>query len=159
MPVFDYSFTVPAPLEAVRALHHNTQALKKLTPLPIFMQIHYFEPLGEGSQADFTMWFGPLPLRWVAVHSNVDENGFTDTMKHGPLAAWRHTHRFTVLKAGCTRIHEHIEYTHPAGLRGWLTRLLFNRHALYALFTARRLLTRWHLKRLQTSLVRKELAE
>ena len=33
MPVFDYSFTVDAPLEAVRDFHHDTSALKKLTPL------------------------------------------------------------------------------------------------------------------------------
>lgn len=32
MPVFDYRFTVPASLEAVRGFHRDTSALKTLTP-------------------------------------------------------------------------------------------------------------------------------
>jgi len=148
MPTFDYTFTVPASLEAVRAFYHDTRALKKLTPLPIFVQIHRYEPLAEGSQAEFTLWFGPLPLRWVAVHSEVGAHGFTDTMVQGPLASWRHTHRFTPLPDGRTRINEHIEYAHKPGLWGWFTRLLFGKPGLYALFTARQVLTRRHLRRL-----------
>ena len=49
MPVFDYSFTVDAPLEAVQDFHHDTSALKKLTPPPTIVQLHSIEPLGEGS--------------------------------------------------------------------------------------------------------------
>ena len=63
MPVFDYKFTVDAPATAVSNFHHDTRILKKLSPPPIFVQIHRFEPLGEGSKAEFTLWFGPLPLR------------------------------------------------------------------------------------------------
>ena len=52
----------------------------------------------EGAVADFTLWFGPLPLRWTAVHSEVSaQHGFTDTQQRGPLASWRHTHRFEAL--------------------------------------------------------------
>ena len=147
MPTFDYTFTVPASLETVRAFHHDTRVLKKLTPPPVFAQIHSYEPLAEDSRAEFTLWFGPLPLRWVAVHSDVSEHGFTDTQVQGPLARWQHTHRFTPVDAHRTRISEHIEYEHKSGPWGWFTRLLFGKPGLWALFTARRMLTLWYLSR------------
>jgi hypothetical protein len=43
------------------------------------------EPLAEGSISDFTLWFGPLPIRWTARHSHIDPlHGFTDTQVRGP---------------------------------------------------------------------------
>ena len=141
MPTFNYSFEVDAPLTAVSEFHHDTRALKKLSPPPIFAQIHDYEPLGEGSMADFTLWFGPFPIHWVAVHSNVSPNGFTDTQMSGPLKYWQHTHRFTAVSANKTRVDEHIEYAHDTGLRGVVSRLLFSKPGLYMLFTARKLLT------------------
>lgn len=147
MPTFDYSFTVNAPVEAVADFHHDTSVLKKLTPPPIFAQIHYFEPLKEGSIAEFTLWFGPLPVRWRAVHSNVSDRGFTDTQVKGPLRYWQHTHRFTPISLNLTRVEEHVEYGHFAGRHGLLTRLLFARPGLYMLFTARKWLTRFYVAR------------
>ena len=80
MPVFDYAFTVRAPLARVAEFHRDTRALQRLSPPPMFVQLHRLEPLAEGSVAEFTLWLGPLPLRWRAVHSNVDPlGGFTDT--------------------------------------------------------------------------------
>ena len=149
MPVFDYKFTVDAPVTAVSNFHHDTRILKKLSPPPIFVQIHRFEPLREGSEAEFTLWFGPLPLRWLAVHSNVSTGGFTDTQAQGPLKHWQHTHRFTAVSAQQTEVHEHIEYSHKPGLAGILTRVLFNKPGLFALFTARKLLTRRHVRQQQ----------
>lgn len=142
MIVFNYSFEVAAPITAVSAFHHDTRALKKLSPPPIFAQIHSYEPLKDGSKADFTLWFGPFPVHWVAVHSDVSENGFTDTQVSGPLKFWQHTHHFTAVSASKTRVTEHIEYAHATGLRGIISRLLFNKPALYMLFTARKMLTR-----------------
>jgi ligand-binding SRPBCC domain-containing protein len=147
MPIFDYKFTVAAPLTAVANFHHDTRILKKLSPPPIFVQIHRFEPLGEGSEAEFTLWFGPMPLRWLAVHSDVSGNGFTDTQASGPLGFWQHTHRFTALSPHQTKVHEHIEYRYKSGLSGLLTRILFNKLGLWGLFIARKLLTRWHVRR------------
>jgi ligand-binding SRPBCC domain-containing protein len=45
MSTFDYKFTVNAPVTAVSNFHHDTRILKKLSPPPIFVQIHRFEPL------------------------------------------------------------------------------------------------------------------
>jgi hypothetical protein len=146
MSHFDFSFTVPAPVTAVHAFHHDTRVLKKLTPPPIFAQIHTFEPLAEGSRAEFTLWFGPLPVHWTAVHHHVGPNGFTDRQEKGPLQFWEHTHRFTAVNPHTTRIHESIVYEHFPGHRGWFSRLLFNRPGLFLLFTARKWLTRTHLR-------------
>lgn len=142
MATFDYTFEVAAPLEAVSRFHKDTSVLKKLTPPPLIVQIHQYEPLAERSRADFTLWFGPLPVHWQAIHSNVGPQGFTDTQVRGPLKSWRHTHRFEAIDEDTTVISEHIEYEHDSGLRGLLSRLLFSRWGLEFLFTARKLITR-----------------
>lgn len=147
MPVFEYTFTVNASKAAVAAFHHDTSVLKMLTPPPIFVQIHSYEPLAENSVASFTLWFGPFPVHWKAIHSNVDDNGFTDTQARGPLKQWQHTHRFSAVSAEVTRVSEHIDYEYAPGLRGMIGRLLFSKPALYLLFTARKIITRRHLKK------------
>ena len=145
MPVFDYSFTVKAPLSKVAQFHHDTRALKLLTPFPIIVQIHRVEPLAEGSVSDFTLWFGPLPIHWVAVHKDVDkQRGFTDVQQKGPAKTWVHTHTFSPEGNDLTRITEHIEYEHYPGFRGILSRLLFPKPGLKALFTYRKIVTGRH---------------
>lgn len=145
MPTFDYKFTVAAPLTAVSQFHHDTSVLKTLTPPPIFAQIHHFDPLADGAKADFTLWFGPVPVRWQAVHTNVSERGFTDTQVSGPLKSWQHTHTFTPVAKNKTEIHEHIEYQYQDGWRGLVNRLFFGKLGLWGLFTARKFITRYHL--------------
>lgn len=147
MPVFDFSFTVDAPLSAVRDFHRDTSALKRLTPPPTFVRLISIEPLAEGSVSKFVLWVGPLPLRWTAVHRDVSDRGFTDVQAAGPAAAWAHTHTFTPLSDGRTRIDEHIEYAHKKGLWGIVTRLLFSKPNLWLMFSYRRFVTRWFLSR------------
>jgi ligand-binding SRPBCC domain-containing protein len=147
MPVFDFSFTVDAPLSAVRDFHRDTSALKRLTPPPTFVRLISIEPLAEGSVSKFVLWVGPLPLRWTAVHRDVSDRGFTDVQAAGPAAAWAHTHTFTPLSDGRTRIDEHIEYAHKKGLWGIVTRLLFSKPNLWLMFSYRRFVTRFFLRR------------
>ena len=146
MPVFDYSFTVPASLAAVRDFHRDTRALKRLTPPPVFVRLHRVEPLAEGSVSEFTLWVGPLPLRWTAVHRNVSDRGFTDVQAAGPAAKWEHTHTFVPLADGRTEIREHIEFEHKSGPIGLVTRVLFAKPNLLGMFFYRSLVTRWHLR-------------
>ena len=146
MPVFDYSFTVDAPLAAVRDFHSDTSALKRLTPPPTIVHLHSIEPLGEGSVSTFTLWVGPLPLRWTAVHRNVTDRGFTDVQASGPAAKWEHTHSFVPLSDAMTEIREHIEFEHKRGPWGLVTRALFSRPNLLLMFAYRRWITRRHLQ-------------
>lgn len=146
MPQFSFAFNVDAPQEAVAAFHGDTRALKRLTPPPIFVQLHDVEPLEEGSRSTFTMWFGPLPARWRAVHRQVSHHGFTDHQEVGPLRRWRHRHTFEALDEQRTRIVDQVVYDHPRGLAGLLTRLVFNKPGLSLLFIYRKWATRWHLR-------------
>ncbi len=151
MPTFDYKFTIEAPVTAVSHFHHDTRVLKTLTPPPIFAQIHHFDPLADGSIAEFTLWFGPVPVRWKAIHSNVSVNGFTDTQVSGPLKSWSHTHTFTAVSETVTEIHEHIEYEYQGGWRGLVNRLMFGKPGLMGLFTARKMITRRQLAKMKTA--------
>jgi ligand-binding SRPBCC domain-containing protein len=143
MQIFDVSFVVNAPIASVAEFHSTTEALARLTPPPMRVQMVRIEPLAEGSRAEFIMWFGPFPVRWVAVHSRVDPlHGFTDTQSSGPMAFWQHTHRFEALDETTTRIYEHIEYQYAGGWRGIWTRVLFSAPGLRFLFAHRSRITR-----------------
>lgn len=148
MPNFEYQFRVDAPLNSVASFHEDTRVLKRLTPPPIFVKVHQFEPLAEGSTAQFTLWFGPFPVNWTAVHRDVSEQGFTDIQIEGPLASWRHTHSFEAVSDNQTLITEKILYTYKLGLSGYLSRLMYNRASLFFLFSARKWLTRKYINKI-----------
>jgi hypothetical protein len=160
--VFDFSFEVDASLEAVAALHHDTKVLHALTPPLILLRVHRSGPMAEGMEAEFTMWMGPLPLKWHVIHVDVSPRGFTDKALAGPCKSWRHRHRFVPLDEGGlgaaepgaaepaskkVRIEEHVELEHDSGPWGWLTRALFARPNLWILFMYRR----WQTRRLLRS--------
>lgn len=148
MNTYEHAFKVRAPLARVAEFHRDTRALKRLTPPPIFVQLHQVDPLADGAIAEFTLWFGLLPVRWRAVHSAVDpQRGFTDTQARGPLRHWRHRHAFKALDAGTTLVMDRIDYEHDSGPRGLLSRVLFSRPALAALFAFRAWATRRALRR------------
>ena len=145
MLTVDYRFAVDAPRIAISAFHCDTRAL---TPLPIFVQIRRFELLTGGSLADFTLWFGPFPVRWKAVHTGVSESGFKNTQTTSSLAKSNQTHRFTAADVQTTLIQEYIEYEYDDGVRRLFGHMLFSKPALYLLLTARKLTTRKHLHKL-----------
>ncbi|MEL6545264.1 MAG: hypothetical protein AAFQ82_11610, partial [Myxococcota bacterium] len=121
--LFEYQFRVAAPQSAVRAFHHSTSVLKALTPPPTIMRVHRFGALADGMVAEFTLWVGPFPIHWTALHVDVSEEGFTDIQQRGPMNRWEHTHRFVAIDENTTEVRERIEYEHPKGARGLLTRL------------------------------------
>lgn len=142
MPTFENRFRVQAPIAAVRRFHQRSDALRRLMPPGVIAQIHAYGEMKDGMLADFTLWFGPIPIRWRALHVDVHQNGFTDVQQSGPLDAWRHTHTFVPVGEMETDVIDRIEYTHPTGWRGWLTRLAFGGVALRFLFAYRAFATR-----------------
>jgi ligand-binding SRPBCC domain-containing protein len=128
MRIFEREFVVAAPLNKVAEFHRDARALRTLTPPPVFVQYHMVQPMREGSVADFTMWLGPIPVRWVAVHRDVDpEKGFTDAMMRGPFEAWVHQHRFEIIDANQTRIIDTVQAlpgAHP--FWGLISKLMWN---------------------------------
>ena len=99
---FEKTSTLPATIEAVMRFHEDPRALARLTPPPIIMQLHRDErrSLTEG-ELEFTLWFGPIPIRWLARHEpGPAPHSFADSQVKGPLAFWRHEHIFTEVAGG-----------------------------------------------------------
>lgn len=138
MESFDWITRVSAGVPAVAKFHALPETIRRLTPPVIPMTQHRLEPLAEGSISEFTLWFGPLPVRWTALHVDVDSrSGFTDVQTAGPFDHWVHVHRYEPDPAGGTRIVERIDYRHASGWRGLITHTFFSRPMLYLLFTYR----------------------
>ncbi len=149
MPVFETAFLVSAPLAVVAKFHRHPQAFKWLSPPLTFTKIDHVEPLAEGSHTAFTIWIGPVPVHWVAVHTHVDMlHGFTDIQEHGPMAYWRHVHAFDAVDARTTRVRETVQYAYPPGWPGVWARLLFNPTSLKFLFAHRARVTQQRTKKL-----------
>ena len=143
MATFNHTFTVNASLEEVAAFHKDTRVLKRLTPPPIIIQLHRFDPMGEGAVAEFTLWIGPLPIRWVAVHQDFHPLfGFKDIQQQGPFKRWVHHHTFIAEAESQTLVSDSIDYEHYPGWKGLLTRLLFSPLGLFITFTYRKWVTR-----------------
>ena len=140
MPVFDFKFKVKAPVKKVIEFHEGTATLKTLTPA--YVKIHEMEPLADGSISRFTVWFGPLPIKWTARHSDVGPTGFTDTHIDGPMKSWAHTHKFTAINAATTQVTERVEYEHQPLPKGVITRIIFSKPSMYGLFTYRMIQTK-----------------
>ena len=110
MRQFWHEFQVNASIERVAEFHSSTEALKQLTPPPLFVKFNQVEPMGEGSRADFTLWLGPIPIHWIANHTDVHPtDGFTDTQVEGPFQTWIHRHTFKQINTDATKIIDEIE--------------------------------------------------
>ncbi len=124
---YSHRFEVQADLETVRRFHQSSDSFKALTPPPIITQLHAApEAPEDGDRMDFTLWLGPIPVRWLAEFSDVGPQGFTDTQLRGPFKRWVHRHRFEPTSDGSTEIHDHIEaeigfsLTAPIAIGMWL---------------------------------------
>ena len=90
----------------------------------------------------FTLWFGPIPIRWLARHEpGPTSHSFADSQVKGPLAYWRHEHIFNEV-AGGVELTDRITLAHRGGLRGLWTRLAFDGLPLRILFAYRHWRTR-----------------
>ncbi len=149
MKQYTHQTYLKASIDHVAKFHHDPQAIKFLTPPPVFVQIHRAEPLAENSKAEFTFWLGPIPVRWKALHTRVDlMHGFTDTQVVGPFQFWAHRHAFTELGAHSTLVIDEIQAEYGTnlwsglisrimwlnlpilfGYRGWVMKRLLEKHS------------------------------
>jgi ligand-binding SRPBCC domain-containing protein len=126
---YRHSFRVHTPLAAVASFHAQSASLSAITPPPIVMQIHQAQMvLKEGDVLDFTLWLGPLPMRWVARIEDVNPTGFADRQLRGPFRQWVHRHHFVPMAETTTEVVDEIEaklQKHPfwslVGLGMWLS--------------------------------------
>jgi ligand-binding SRPBCC domain-containing protein len=142
-----HSFVVKAPLSEVVAFHRHSASMAAITPPPIVVRMHTAPAiLNEGAPMDFTLWFGPFPLRWTAQIERLTPGGFVDRQIRGPFASWEHQHSFAVLGEESTAvfdiIHAELKSRGPMRIvgalmwlnlpilfayRAWQTRRLFGR--------------------------------
>jgi ligand-binding SRPBCC domain-containing protein len=125
---YQHIFQVKAPLAEVATFHTAATSLKAITPPLIPMRFHHApERMGDGDEIDFTMWMGPLPVRWVAQVGEVSPDGFVDRQLRGPFEAWAHRHTFVQVEEGRRDVLDEVEASlkpHPVwglvGLAMWL---------------------------------------
>ncbi len=149
MSTFEHSFVVNASVAEVARFHGAAEAFRSLVPPGMLLQIHLQEPLANDSINEFTMWMGPIPVYWKAVHSNVGPTGFTDTQAAGPIRSWVHCHTFERVSDRETAVVDRIEYQHYTGWRGVRSQLLFSRIGLRFLFAWRAWATRRGLAKMR----------
>jgi ligand-binding SRPBCC domain-containing protein len=103
-----------------------------------------FEMLGApaqsiqaGTELDYKIGLGPLPMRWKTVISRWSPpSGFVDNQARGPYSLWWHEHSLEA-HGGGTSMLDRVYYTPPFGLLGRLVHALFIRRMLRAIFAYR----------------------
>jgi len=107
---YRHRFRVRAPLARVADFHSRAASLAVLTPPPIIMRLHRAPDIQrEGDEVDFTMWLGPMPIRWAARIDSVSETDFVDRQVHGPFRMWRHRHVYAPIDADATEVTDEVE--------------------------------------------------
>lgn len=144
---YEHRFRVGAPVAAVAEFHSRAASMAAITPPPLIVRVQRAPArLGEGDEMAFTMWAGPLPLRWVARIEDVSPEGFTDRQVRGPFREWQHRHAFVRVADDVTEVVDRVDASlkrhvlwGPVGLamwiglpvlfayRGWKTRRLLER--------------------------------
>lgn len=112
MTVFLHSSRMPAPVEDLAAWHFRPGALDRLLPpWEKVRVIGTFGGVAEGSIAELQLSLGGIPVRWKAVHEEVDpQRGFRDRQLSGPFASWVHDHRFMPEPDRRSLLEDRIEY-------------------------------------------------
>jgi len=124
---YRHRFSVGAPLAQVAEFHAQSRSMGAITPPPVIARIQRApQRLSEGDEMEFTLWLGPLPLRWLARIEDVSPSGFVDRQLRGPFAEWRHRHSYRELPDGSTEVLDEITavpQAHP--LWGLVGRLMW----------------------------------
>jgi ligand-binding SRPBCC domain-containing protein len=106
---YRHEFTVRAPQPAVADFHCRSESMGAITPPPVLVQVHRApETLAEGDEMDFTMWLGPMPIRWVARIEQTTPVSFVDRQVSGPFAAWEHLHTYVTQADGTTKVIDRV---------------------------------------------------
>lgn len=146
--VFEKATHMKTSMQKMIAFHQQSSALGILTPPPIFVRLRRDDRTAfDAGELEFTLWFGPLPIRWLARHEpGPTPTSFADRMVEGPLAYWRHEHLFEEIPDGIM-LRDRVTLAHKPGLVGLVSWLMFDGLALRVLFMYRHLRTRLIVER------------
>lgn len=148
--VYEKRSLIATTIDQLIAFHQDPKALAKLSPPPIFIQLHRDDrtSMTEG-ELEFTLWFGPIPIRWLARHeAGPTPDSFADLMVKGPMAYWRHEHIFEADPQGSgVYLIDRVTLAHKSGIAGLITALMFDGLPLRFLFFYRHLRTKMSLSK------------
>ncbi|MEB3178552.1 MAG: SRPBCC family protein [Nostocaceae cyanobacterium] len=116
MQQFKYSSLIDAPVEVVWNFHERQDILQLLTPPWQPVQIVRREGgLNLGAISEFRLFVGPIPIRWLARHTEYEQyHLFSDEQIAGPFASWTHRHQFAT-EHGKTRLTDAISFSMLGG--------------------------------------------
>lgn len=126
---YRHRFNINTRLAVVADFHAQSASMKAITPPPVVVRVHRAPAcLQDGDEMDFTLWLGPLPVRWLARIEDVSATGFTDRQLCGPFQSWVHRHTYLPVDETTTAVVDEIELSlcpHPwwglVGLGMWLS--------------------------------------
>ena len=114
---------IAAAPEVVFRFHESPEALTRLIPPGENMAVaESAGSLAPGSRVVLRGRVGPIPVEWIATHTEYDPpHQFADRQDSGPFAWWYHRHQFRADGQGGTILRDEVEYQAPLG---WLGRWL-----------------------------------
>lgn len=149
MPELRHATRIDAPPREVFAWHARPGALERL--LPPWEDARVAERSGgirDGATTVLELRKGPLRLRWVARHRDVEEGRqFADEQVAGPFRRWRHLHRFLPAEGEGCLMEDRVDYELPLGALGELVAGAYVRRRLGRAF-------RWRHRRVRQDLAR-----
>ena len=108
---------MPVPIETLWVWHTRPGALERL--MPPWDSVRVVARTGgleNGTRVTLAVPFGPVRLRWVSEHRDVDPpHGFADEQIAGPFARWSHVHAMQADGAAASILEDRVEYAGPAG--------------------------------------------
>jgi uncharacterized protein len=130
---------MPASARAVFDWHTRPGAFERLTPP--FDPVQVLEHSGSialGTRAVLRVRLGPLPWKWVAVHTAFEDGvSFSDIQTSGPFALFEQTHRMVPQGPDQSVLEDEVHYRLPLGWLGALGGGRLARTKLEALFAFR----------------------
>ena len=108
---FRYSSLINAPVNRVWEFHERPDILTLLTPPWQPVEVLRREGgLGVGAISEFHLWLGPIPIDWLARHTECEPyQYFVDEQVKGPMQSWVHRHQFQG-ENGQTRLTDSTNY-------------------------------------------------
>jgi uncharacterized protein len=130
---------MPASARAVFDWHTRRGAFERLNPP--FDPVEVIEHSGSiavGTRAVLRVHLGPLPWKWVAVHTALEDGvSFSDRQESGPFALWEQSHRMVPEAPDRCFLEDEVHYRLPLGFLGTLVGGQLTRAKLEALFAYR----------------------
>ena len=117
---FERSIDLPVSADAAFAWHALPGALERL--LPPWDDVRVLRRSGgieDGTQVELKMRLGPISVRWLAEHRDVDPpRRFRDIALRGPFPHWDHLHLFEPTGTNACRLTDRIAFRTPGGTLG-----------------------------------------